>query len=87
MITPRQLVDVGESLQLNARIALLRQRFPELHFSECGEDEVSPRYPPALSMECYDLYLISGASGHCLALTNDLDSATGILLAAKVDDA
>jgi hypothetical protein len=57
-----------------------------LHFSECSEDDVSPLYKPALSIEQYDLFLISGASGHCLALTNDATSATGILIAAKVDD-
>ncbi|MBV5276501.1 hypothetical protein JZU56_01265 [bacterium] len=86
MISPRQLVAVGEAWQLNARISLLRQRFPELHFSECSEDEVSPRYEPVLSTGSHDLYLIAGASGHCLALTNDPESATGILLAAKADE-
>jgi hypothetical protein len=34
----------------------------------------------------HDLYFISGSSGHCLALTNNPESATGILVAAKVDD-
>lgn len=86
MITPRQLVQVGEAIQLNARIALLRERFPRLHFTECGEDDVSPRYQPALSMDSHHLYLISGASGHCLELTNNPATATGILLAAKVDE-
>lgn len=85
MITPRQLMQVGETIQLNARIALLRERFPELHFSECHEEDVSPRYQPALSIDSHHLYLVSGASGHCLELTNDLDNATGILVAAKID--
>ena len=47
---------------------------------------VSPLYQPAFSVQGHDLYLISGASGHCLALTNDATAATGILIAAKVDD-
>lgn len=85
MITPRQLVQVGEAIQLNARIALLRARFPKLHFTECHEDDVSPRYEPAFSIDSHHLYLISGASGHCLELTNDPETATGILVAAKVD--
>ncbi len=86
MISPLQLVQVGEALQLNAHLPALRQRFPALHFSECGEDDVSPRYHAAFSFEGYALYLISGASGHCLELTNDPATATGILVAAKVDD-
>ncbi len=86
MITPFQLVRVGEAALLDGRVASLRQRFPDLHFSECSEDDVSPRYKVALSIEGYDLFLITGASGHCLELTNDADAATGILIASKVDD-
>lgn len=87
MITPRQLVQVGETIQLNTRIALLRERFPGLHFTECDADDISPRFKPALCIDSHHLYLISGASGHCLELTNDPASATGILVAARVDAA
>lgn len=86
MITPRQLFQVGEATMLDPRAASLRQRFPDLHFTECSENDVSPRYQPALSLDTHDLYLISGSSGHCLALTNTPEAATGILVAAKVDD-
>ncbi|MBS1141307.1 MAG: hypothetical protein H6R13_2760 [Proteobacteria bacterium] len=86
MITPTILARVGEATLLDGRAASLRQRFPDLHFTECSEDDVSPLYHPAFSVEGYDLFLISGASGHCLALTNDAEKATGILIAAKVDD-
>ena len=86
MISAAQLVQVGEATLLDPRAASLRQRFPTLHFTECSEDDVSPLYKPALDVDSYALYLISGASGHCLALTNDAASATGILVAAKVDD-
>jgi hypothetical protein len=85
MISPAQLALVAEATLLDPRAASLRQRFPELHFTECSEDDVSPLYKPAFSLDGHDLYLISGASGHCLALTNNSDSATGILVAAKVD--
>lgn len=86
MITTMQLFKVGEATLLDARAASLRQRFPDLHFTECSEDDVSPLYQPALSVDRYDLYMISGSSGHCLALTNTPEAATGILVAAKVDD-
>ena len=61
MITTAQLVRVGEATLLDARAASLRQRFPELHFTECSEDDVSPRFQAAFSVEGYDLYLINGA--------------------------
>lgn len=86
MISATQLVQVGEATLLDPRAASLRQRFPNLHFTECSEDDVSPRFAPALEVERHALYLISGATGHCLSLTNDAASATGILVAAKVDD-
>ena len=86
MITPNQLAQVGEATLLDGRAASLRQRFPELHFTECSEDDVSPRYKPAFTVTGYDLYYISGATGHCLELTNDAAIASGILIAAKVDD-
>jgi hypothetical protein len=86
MITPDQLAEVGEATSQDARAASLRERFPALHFTECSEDDVSPLYRPALCLDSYNLYLISGASGHCLALTNDAEAATGILIATKVDE-
>jgi hypothetical protein len=86
MITTAQIAQVGEATLLDARAASLRQRFPDLHFTECSEDDISPRYKPAMALAAHDLYLISGASGHCLELTNDAAIATGILVAAKVDE-
>ena len=86
MISATQLAQVGEAVLLDHRAAALRQRFPDLHFTECCEDDVSPRYKAAFGVPGYALYYISGASGHCLALTNDPDIATGILVAAIGDD-
>ena len=86
MISPAQLALVAEATLLDPRAASLRRRFPDLHFTECSEDDVSPLYQPAFSVDGHDLYLVSGASGHCLALTNNAASATGILVAAKVDE-
>lgn len=86
MISPSQLAMVGEAALLDARAGSLRRRFPELHFSECSEDDVSPRYQQAFTVAGYDLFLITGATGHCLELTNNADIATGILIASKVDD-
>ncbi len=86
MITPELLAEVGVAAGLDPAASALRQRFPNLHFTECSEDDISPRFKPSSAIAGYDLYLISGASGHCLELTNDPNIATGILIAAKVDD-
>ena len=86
MISAQTLAAVAEVVQLNPDAAVIRGLFPDLHFTECSEDDVSPRFKPALNLDQYDLYLISGASGHCLELTNDAATATGILVAAKVDE-
>lgn len=86
MISPETLQAVGDAVSRDANVSALRQAFPELHFTECSEDDVSPRFRPALSVDDFALYLISGCSGHCLELTHDADSATGILLAAKADE-
>ncbi len=86
MITPTQLAQVGEAILLDPRVAALRSRFPELHFSECSEDDVSPRYRAAFGVPGYALFYITGATGHCLELTNDPEIATGLLVAALGDD-
>ena len=86
MITPTQLAQVGEAILLDPRVAALRSRFPELHFSECSEDDVSPRYRAAFGVLGYALFYITGATGHCLELTNDPEIATGLLVAALGDD-
>ncbi len=86
MITAQQLVAVGAATLVDPRLASIRQRFPDLHFSECGADDVSPNYQPALGVDGYDLYLIAGAPGHCLALTSDPAVATGVLIAARGDE-
>lgn len=86
MIAESVLHNVGEAARQDARVGSLRAAFPELHFSECSEDDVSPRYRPALDVGAHTLYYITGATGHCLEITNDAGVATGILIAAKVDD-
>lgn len=86
MITSEKLAQVADAARRDASVASLRLSFADLHFTECSEDDVSPLYHPAASIEGYDLFLISGSSGHCLELTNTLEAATGILVAAKVDE-
>lgn len=86
MIGAEQLAAVAEAARAKADLAALRTRFPDLHFTECSDDDVSPNFRPASDAgDCY-LYYIAGADGHCLSLTNDPEIATGILVAEKVDE-
>ena len=85
MTSPQHLAQPAAAVQIEPLAAAMRRRFPELHCSECSADDVSPSHQPVLGVDGYDLYLIAGASGHCLSRTSDLASATGVLLAARVD--
>lgn len=87
MLTPQHVTDVATVvLASQGSIAALRERFPDLHFTECSEDDVITRVQPATETPAHYVYLVSGATGHCLSLTGDLALATGFLIAAKVDD-
>ncbi|MEW6163834.1 MAG: DUF6129 family protein [Pseudomonadota bacterium] len=60
----------------------LRAHFPGVHISVCGEDDVSPRVPPAGENAACLIYYVA-AGDHCLSLTNDAAAATGIAVALR----
>jgi hypothetical protein len=86
MISSEQLAAVAAALSPAGDTSALRQQFPDLHFTFCSDDDVSPRFKPVLSTAGFQLYLITGASGHCLELTQDTQIATGVLVATQVDE-
>lgn len=86
MITAKTLVAVGEAVMLSPDLATLRKRFPDLMFTECSDDDIPPRFSPALEVDGHNLYLFTGENGHCLALTGDLDHASGIVVAQRHDE-
>ena len=68
-------------------VGMLRDAFDGLHFTHCLEDEITDDVAPVHSAAGYDVYLVDG-SGHCMRLTTDADSATGLLVAEReADDA
>jgi len=69
----------------DATVAALRQACPGVHFTLCSEDDVPARLKPAASGTGYDLYLVSGAD-HCVAFTDHLEAATGLVLATVSED-
>jgi hypothetical protein len=63
----------------------LRAAHPGVHITVWGEDDVPPRLPPAAENEyCYIYYV--DANEHCLKLTTDAESATGVCVALRGED-
>lgn len=67
-----------------ATIRELRANWPDVHFSHCLDDEICG-VEPVKSVPGINLYLVDGRE-HCLRLTNDLQGATGVVLAEVEDD-
>lgn len=68
-----------------ASVGHLRREWPGVHFTFCGEEDVPARLNPVLEGQGFNLYLVNNAD-HCVAFTNQLEAATGIVL-AWVDEA
>lgn len=73
----------GERRHAPAVLARLRDAFPTVRFTLCSDDEVG-RARPVLERDGFNLYLVGG--DHCLTLTNDLATASGVVLAEVGDD-
>lgn len=68
-----------------ATITALRQAWPEVHFTFCSEDDIPGRLNPVAEGAGYGVYLVSGAE-HCVAFTDHLEAATGLVLAEQTED-
>lgn len=86
MITPELLQQVVAAVGTEAAPGGLRAQFPGVHFTECSEDDLNPRFQPILDTASHAYYLVTGQSGHCLEITSDFASASGIVVAAKADE-
>jgi hypothetical protein len=87
MITQAQLEGVGDYLSQHpvdeSEIRALRQKFPDIHFTYCMEDDVVAA-TPMHEADGFNLYLIDSRN-HCLGFTQDLAVATGIVV-AEIED-
>ncbi len=84
MITREQLEQVSEmvvkgSVLESGSVDGLRGAFPDIHFTYCMDDDVYAA-APVLERENFNLYLIDSRN-HCLGFTQDIDIATGIVVA------
>ncbi|MFA5082788.1 MAG: DUF6129 family protein [Hydrogenophilaceae bacterium] len=68
-----------------ATVTALRQAWPGVHFTFCSEDDIPGRLNPVAEGVGYGVYLVSGAE-HCVAFTDHLEAATGLVLAEQSED-
>jgi len=65
-------------------IGKLRNAYPDMHFTYCLDDDIT-NGKPVLERKAFNVYLIDGRE-HCLCLTNNHDTATGLVIAEKIED-
>jgi hypothetical protein len=84
-----QLVAIADAVQRQGAdetaVASLRDAYPNLFFTLCGDDDIPARLAPALKREGFNVYL-ADARDHCVSLTTDLEGATGIVFATVAED-
>lgn len=75
------LVDHGLD---DAAVAELRNKWPDIHFTYCSNDDICGPSPFRES-ENFSIYLIDSRN-HCLNFTTSTEVATGLVLAEHEDD-
>jgi len=85
MITAEQLEQIanlaGTVGDLNDDLMeVIKLRWPDLRFTLCSDEDMPARLEPALKKKHFNLYLV-GSSEHCLSLTDDFQSAIGVVVA------
>lgn len=84
MIAPETLHAVAAAAPA-CDLMQLREKFPGVMFTLCGEDDIPARLNPVLETPAHYFYYFTNASGHCLEFTSDPAAATGIVVAARAD--
>jgi hypothetical protein len=88
MITAEQTQEIAAKIAAlgvdETTVSALRQQYQAMHFTYCMDDDLANN-TPVVEHEGFNLYLIDGRE-HCLCLTNDFDTATGIVVAEVIAD-
>jgi len=88
MITTEQVTAIAVKIEAlgvdETTVSALRQQYRPIHFTYCMDEDL-PNNTPIIEHKGFNLYLIDGRE-HCLCLTNDYDTATGIVIAETVPD-
>lgn len=89
MIDPMLLDSViqqaGRGVLDDGLLASLRHAHPGVHFTLCMDDDILANAKPVAERPGFNVYLVN-SSDHCSVLTNDLDCASGIVLAELIAD-
>ncbi len=81
-----QIVQRVERQEINGQLlSRLRKAYPDLHFTYCMNADVMEDISPVEKRAEFNVYLVDGRE-HCLRLTTDHNVATGVVLAAVLDD-
>jgi hypothetical protein len=70
----------GQEYLSDDTVTQLRQDFPDIHFTYCMDDDVAGSAKPVYEHPRFNLYLVDSRQ-ECLCLTNDLDIASGVVVA------
>jgi hypothetical protein len=88
MITQEQLKQIGHLTQSQTLsevvVEQLRSSFPGIHFTYCMDDDVVGA-TPVYRESAFNLYLIDSRN-HCLCFTQDMEVASGVVLAEVEED-
>ncbi len=63
-------------------VPAIRAQFPGLYVSRCSADDMREE-TPFRSVGNFHLYLLGSADQHCWHLTNDAESASGVVVAVR----
>lgn len=89
VLNPERLDAIAQSVasigMADDLLLRLRADYAELRFSQCSEDDIPARLQPLLAAEGFDLYLMDTRE-HCITLTNDLNAASGVVIAWRSDE-
>ena len=85
MISSHLLVSVAAAVTPDANEAELRRQFPGVPITVCNDDDIPARLTAALETSCARFYSLN-AGDHCAKLSNDADSASGIVIGLFGDD-
>jgi hypothetical protein len=67
-----------------ALVSELRKAYPGIHFTYCLDDDIHGA-APFLERPGFNLYLVGG-TGHCLSLSGNSATASGLVLAEVLED-
>lgn len=81
-----QIYDSSEQMAIGEELlASLKASHPEIHFSWCFEDDIGATATPYRESGKFNLYLVN-SENHCSCLSNDPDSASGVVIAEVLED-